>query len=156
LTIAGTEGLLVAYAHCCYPIPGDPILAFLSSGRGIVIHRDGCANVEDYHKHPENWLPVDWQQTGGRLFQSELRVHTLNRMGVLAALSAAIAGTQTNISHVTVEARDADSSEMTFTLEVRDRQHLAQIVRMLRRMNDVQRVTRTIAATNRKRGSHQP
>jgi len=156
LAIAGTEGLLVTYAHCCYPIPGDPILAFLSAGRGIVIHRDGCANVEDYHKHPENWLPVDWQQTGGRLFQSELRVHTANRMGVLAALSAAIAGTQTNISHVTVEARDADHSEMAFILEVRDRQHLAKIVRMLRRMNDVQRVTRTIAATSRKRGNHSP
>ncbi len=151
MAIAGTEGLLVSYAHCCYPIPGDPILAFLSTGRGIVLHRDGCANVEDYHKHPEKWLPVDWQQTNGKLFLSELRVQTVNRMGVLAALSAAIAGAQTNISHAAIEARSPDTSEMIFVLEVRDRQHLAKIVRLLRRTSDVLRVTRTIAGHGRRR-----
>ena len=61
LAIAGTEGLLVSYARCCFPIPDDPIIAFLSAGRGIVIHRETCVNVEDYRKHPEKWLPVAWQ-----------------------------------------------------------------------------------------------
>ena len=88
----GTEGLLVSYAHCCYPLPNDPILAFLSTGRGIVIHRETCANVEDYRKQPEKWLPVSWQHKPGRLFLAEIRIDTVNRMGVLAALSAAIAG----------------------------------------------------------------
>jgi (p)ppGpp synthase/HD superfamily hydrolase len=154
LNIAGAEGLLVSYAHCCYPIPGDAIMAFLSAGRGIVIHREGCANVEDYNRHPENWLPVEWQQAAGRFFSSELRVQTTNRMGILAALSAAIAGTQTNISHVRVEAQDSETSDMAFVLEVHDRQHLARIVRILRRMADVQRVTRTIAGTQHKRERH--
>jgi GTP diphosphokinase / guanosine-3',5'-bis(diphosphate) 3'-diphosphatase len=154
LNIAGAEGLLISYAHCCYPIPGDTIMAFLSSGRGIVIHRDNCTNVEDYHRHPENWLPVDWQPAAGRFFLSELRVHAVNRLGLLAALSAAVAATQTNIHHMTVETRDPDSSEITFVLEVHDRQHLARIVRMLRRMADVQRVARTIAAPHRKRDLH--
>jgi GTP pyrophosphokinase len=156
LAIAGTEGLLVSYAHCCYPIPGDSILAFLSAGRGIVIHRDGCANAEDYHKHPEKWLPVDWQHSAGRLFQSELRVQTINRMGVLAALSATIAGSQTNISEVSVQAQNSDSSDMIFVLEVRDRQHLARVVRLLRRMSDVLRVTRTIASHGRNRNPGTP
>jgi GTP pyrophosphokinase len=151
LSIAGAEGLLISYAHCCYPIPGDSIMAFLSSGRGVVIHREGCANVEDYHRHPENWLPVDWQTSAGRLFLSELRVQSANRMGTLAALSAAISATQTNINRVSVETHDADTSDMVFVLEVRDRQHLARIVRILRRMPDVMRVTRTIAAPHRKR-----
>ena len=74
LAIAGTEGLLVTYARCCFPMPYDPIFAFLSSGRGVVIHRENCVNVEDYRKHPENWLPVTWQTTPDRLFSSELRV----------------------------------------------------------------------------------
>jgi len=151
LSIAGAEGLLVSYAHCCYPIPGDPIMAFLSSGRGVVIHREGCANVEDYNRHPQNWLPVDWQTPAGRLFLSELRVHSANRMGALAALSAAITATQTNINRVSVETHDAETSDMVFVLEVSDRQHLARIVRILRRMPDVMRVTRTIAAPHRKR-----
>ncbi len=151
LSIAGAEGLLITYAHCCYPIPGDSIMAFLSSGRGVVIHRESCGNVEDFHRHPENWLPVDWQPSTGRLFLSELRVQSTNRMGTLAALSAAIAATQTNINHVTVETHDTETSDMVFVLEVRDRQHLAKIVRILHRMPDVLRVTRTIAATQRKK-----
>src|SRR5512147_82319 len=63
LAIAGTEGLLVSYARCCFPIPDDAIFAFLSAGRGVVVHRENCVNVEDYRKHPENWLPVAWQAT---------------------------------------------------------------------------------------------
>ena len=87
----GDAGLLVTYAHCCYPIPGDDILAFLSTGRGIVIHRGACANVADYTRHPENWLPVNWQATEGRLFLTEIRVEAKNRVGLLAAVSASIA-----------------------------------------------------------------
>ena len=59
LDIAGTEGLLVTYAGCCHPIPGDDIVGFMSSGRGVVIHRSGCHNVADYRKHPAKWIPVD-------------------------------------------------------------------------------------------------
>jgi GTP diphosphokinase / guanosine-3',5'-bis(diphosphate) 3'-diphosphatase len=145
LAVAGTEGLLVSYAHCCYPIPNDPILAFLSTGRGIVMHRDTCANVEDYHKHPDKWLPVSWQHKAGRLFLSEIRIETVTRMGVLAAVSAAIAGTQTNVSTVSIEQRDAEISVIVFVLEVVDRKHLARVMRVVRRMPDVLRVVRTVA-----------
>jgi (p)ppGpp synthase/HD superfamily hydrolase len=151
LAVAGTEGLLVSYAHCCYPVPNDPILAFLSSGRGIVIHREECANVEDYRKHPEKWLPVTWQAKAGRLFLSEIRIESLNRMGVLAALSAAVAGTQTNINHVTIEQRDAETSVIVFVIEVADRRQLAQVIRTVRRTPDVLRVIRTLASHNRGR-----
>jgi GTP pyrophosphokinase len=146
LAIAGTEGLLVSYARCCFPIPNDPIFAFLSSGRGIVIHRENCVNVEDYRKHPEKWLPVTWQTSPDRLFSSEVRVEVANRTGVLAAVAAAISSTDTNIDRVSVEERDSDTSELVFELKVHDRKHLARIVRMIRRMPDVLRVTRSIAA----------
>jgi guanosine-3',5'-bis(diphosphate) 3'-pyrophosphohydrolase len=145
LAIAGTEGLLVSYAHCCYPLPNDPILAFMSTGRGIVIHRETCSNVADYRKHPEKWLPVSWQHKPGRLFLSEIRIETVNRMGVLAAVSAAIAGTQTNVIHVTIEQRDAETSVQVFVLEVADRRHLARVMRVVRHMPDVLRTVRTIS-----------
>ncbi len=149
LAIAGTEGLLVSYARCCFPIPYDPIFAFLSAGRGVVIHRENCVNVEDYRKHPEKWLPVSWQTTPDRLFSSQLRIEVANRTGVLAAVAAAISSTETNIDRVSVEERDTDSSELVFELKVSDRKHLARIVRMIRRMPDVLRVTRSIAAHSR-------
>ena len=149
LAIAGTEGLLVSYARCCFPIPYDPIFAFLSSGRGVVIHRDNCVNVEDYRKHPEKWLPVSWQITPDRLFSSEVRVEVANRTGVLAAVAAAISSTETNIDRVSVEERDSDTSELVFELKVVDRKHLARIVRMIRRMPDVLKVTRSLAAHSR-------
>jgi guanosine-3',5'-bis(diphosphate) 3'-pyrophosphohydrolase len=151
LAVAGTEGLLVSYARCCFPIPYDPIFAFLSSGRGIVIHRETCVNVEDYRKHPEKWLPVSWQTGPERTFSSQIRVDVPNRMGVLAAVAAAIASTETNIDHVSVEERDSDSSVLVFELKVRDRKQLARIIRTVRRMPDALRVVRTIAAHSRKR-----
>ena len=151
LAVAGTEGLLVTYARCCFPIPYDPIFAFLSAGRGIVIHRENCVNVEDYRKHPEKWLPVAWQTGPDRYFSSEIRAEVANRMGVLAAVAAAISGTETNIDHVLVEERDSDTSALVFELKVRDRRHLARIVRVIRRMPEVLRVTRTLAAHARKR-----
>jgi RelA/SpoT family (p)ppGpp synthetase len=151
LAVAGTEGLLVSYARCCFPIPYDPIFAFLSSGRGIVIHRETCVNVEDYRKHPEKWLPVSWQAGPDRTFSSQIRVDVPNRMGVLAAVAAAIASTETNIDHVSVEERDSDNSMLVFELKVRDRKQLARIIRTVRRMPDALRVVRTIAAHSRKR-----
>lgn len=149
LAIAGTEGLLVTYARCCFPIPYDPIFAFLSAGRGVVIHRENCVNVEDYRKHPENWLPVSWQSAPDRLFSSEIRVYVVNRTGVLAAVAAAIASTETNIDHVSIDEQEVDTAVLTFELRVRDRRHLAKLVRVVRRMSDVTRVTRTIAAHSR-------
>ncbi|HTT02372.1 MAG TPA: bifunctional (p)ppGpp synthetase/guanosine-3',5'-bis(diphosphate) 3'-pyrophosphohydrolase [Steroidobacteraceae bacterium] len=152
LAVAGTEGLLVSYARCCFPIPHDPIFAFLSSGRGIVIHRETCVNVEDYRKHPEKWLPVSWQAGAERFFSSQVRVDVPNRMGVLAAVAAAISSTETNIDHVAVEERDIDTSALVFELRVHDRKHLARIIRTIRRMPDVLRVTRTIAAHSARKG----
>jgi guanosine-3',5'-bis(diphosphate) 3'-pyrophosphohydrolase len=142
LTVAGTEGLLVTYARCCRPIPDDPIIAYLSAGRGIVIHRETCGNVEDYHKHPEKWQPVAWQKDINRYFSAEIRCEAANKIGMLASLSAAIAGTGTNIGDAKVEVKDGDVSFFRFELEVKDRKHLANVVRTIRQMPEVLRVSR--------------
>jgi GTP pyrophosphokinase len=148
LAIAGTEGLLVTYARCCFPVPDDAIFAFLSSGRGVVIHRESCLNVEDYRKHPEKWLPVSWQAAPERLFSSQIRVYVVNRTGVLAAVAAAISSTETPIERVSIEEGDTDNAVLTFELKIRDRHQLERIVRLIRRMPDVTRLVRTIASRN--------
>jgi len=145
IVIAGTEGLVVTYARCCFPIPNDPIMANLSSGRGVVIHRQNCHNVAGFRKQPEKWISVAWETSLDRLFSSEIRIEVVNKMGVLAQVAAAIADAQTNIDHVTLSSRDGDTSVMNFELKVRDRKHLARIMRMIRNMPDVMRVTRTLA-----------
>ncbi len=145
LMIAGTEGLLVTYARCCLPIPDDPIMAYLSAGRGVVIHRQNCGNLSEYRKQPDKWLSVAWEAAQGRLFSSEIQLEVSNRVGALAAVAASIAGTETNIDHVTLEERDADTSALTFELQVHDRKHLARVIRTIRRMPDVRRVYRALA-----------
>jgi RelA/SpoT family (p)ppGpp synthetase len=145
LMIAGTEGLVVTYARCCFPIPNDPIMAYLSAGRGVMIHRQNCGNLAEYRKQPENWIPVAWEATEGRSFSSEIQLEISNRVGVLAAVAASVAGTETNIDHVMLEERDSECSALTLELQVRDRKHLARIIRTIRRMPDVQRVIRTLA-----------
>jgi GTP diphosphokinase / guanosine-3',5'-bis(diphosphate) 3'-diphosphatase len=145
LAIAGTEGLVVSYARCCFPIPNDPILASLSSGRGVVIHREPCGNLASFRKQPEKWIPVTWQAAMDRLFHVEIRADVTNRMGVLAAVASAIAGTQTNIDRVSVVERDTDTSTLIFELLVQDRKQLASVMRAARGMPEVLKVSRTIA-----------
>jgi len=146
LMIAGTEGLLVTYARCCFPIPNDPIMAYLSAGRGVLIHRQQCGNLIAYRKQSEKWISVAWENAGDRLFASEIKVQVTNKMGVLAAVASSIAATETNIDHVSLVERDGDSSSLKFELQVRDRKQLARILRTVRRMPDVMRVSRSIAS----------
>ena len=145
LAIAGTEGMVVSYARCCFPIPNDPIMGYLSSGRGVVIHREACGNLRNYRKQPDKWISVTWQPNLDRVFNVEVRIDVTNRMGVLAAIASNIASTETNIEHVAVDERDGDASTLIFDLQVRDRKHLAHVIKNLRRMPEVLRVTRMLA-----------
>jgi GTP pyrophosphokinase len=142
LEIAGTEGSVVSYAHCCYPIPGDEIVGFMSSGRGIVIHRDRCRNLAEYRKHPAKWIPVNWTRSVKAEFESEIQVRTLDRVGLLAEVAGRISAAHTNIEHVRVD-RDGDASALAFRLKVRDRRQLAQVVRSIRTIPGVVRVSRS-------------
>ncbi len=142
LAIRGTEGVVVNYARCCRPIPGDPILGFLTAGRGIVVHTESCHNVVKYRKHPEQWIDVHWEQGIKGVFPVGLRVEVKNQRGVLAMVAAAISELDANIDTVSIEERDGLSTAMDFTVEVRDRVHLAQIMRRIRSQETVIRIIR--------------
>jgi len=145
LAIAGTEGLVVSYARCCFPIPNDPIMAYLSTGRGVVIHREACGNLKNYRKQPEKWLSVSWKTRADALYTVEIRVDVENRVGVLAAIASNIAATHTNIEHVSVVERDGNAASLIFELQVKDRKQLATVIRSVKKMPDVLKVVRSLA-----------
>ena len=105
ITIAGTEGLVVSYGRCCHPLPGDEIMGYLSSGRGVVIHRNVCGNLQQYSKQPGKWIAVDWEENIERDFSSELRVEMSNRPGSLAEVALQIAEAGSNIEQVSGQQR---------------------------------------------------
>jgi RelA/SpoT family (p)ppGpp synthetase len=145
LAISGTEGMVVTYARCCSPIPGDSIMGYLSTGRGIVIHRDDCGNLVEYRKQPERWINVSWKPRIDRDFNVEIRAEVVNRVGVLAAVAATISDCNSNIEAVSIDERDGDTSTLSFQVQVKNRAHLAMVLRGIRSMPDVYRVARRTA-----------
>lgn len=143
IAIAGTEGLVVSYARCCHPIPGDPIMGYLSAGRGVVIHRNVCGNLSEYRKQPNKWITVSWQAGIDREFSAEIRIDVDNRPGVLAEVASRIADAGSNIEQVSIDERHDDSAAMLFSILVRDRKQLAQVIRSIRRMKVVKKLSRT-------------
>ncbi|WJW76789.1 bifunctional GTP diphosphokinase/guanosine-3',5'-bis pyrophosphate 3'-pyrophosphohydrolase [Thiohalobacter sp. IOR34] len=142
LAIKGTEGMVVSFAKCCRPIPGDPIIGFVSAGRGIVIHSENCKNVADFRSQPEKWLDVEWEAEPQGEFAAELRVEVANQRGVLATVAAAIADLGSNIENVDIGERDGLNTTLVFTISVRDRRHLAAVMRKIRHIPQVMRVSR--------------
>jgi len=145
LAIAGTEGLVVSYARCCFPIPFDAIVAYLSSGRGIVVHRGNCSNVAAFGKQSDKWIPAVWHKEQQRLFSAGLMIEANNRMGILAQIATKIAAEQSNIVHVNVDSSQGEQSTILFEVQVRDRAHLARLIRAIRGMPDVLKVERSLA-----------
>jgi len=142
LTIKGTEGMLVNFAKCCHPIPGDPIMGFLSAGRGIVIHSETCSNIGEFRKHQEKWIDVQWEDDIEGDFPVNLRVEVSNQRGVLATIAALIAELGANIENVLMEEREGKYTTMNFTISVKDRKHLAKIMRHIHADDQVLRLAR--------------
>jgi len=143
LAIRGTEGMVVNFARCCRPIPGDNIIGFISSGRGLVIHTETCKNLTDYRSRPDKWIDVEWQSDIDGEFSAEVRVDVSNQKGVLATIAAEISELESNIENVSIEERDGRDSALNFILTVRDRAHLARVMRGIRKLPAVMRISRT-------------
>jgi len=142
LAIKGTEGMVVRYANCCRPIPGDAITGIFTPGKGIVVHRQECHNLGEFLKQGGSWLDVRWEEVGEMEFPTEILVEVGNKRGVLATLASVIASTGSNIDHVSSRERDGLNSTIDFVITVRNRKHLARVIRHLRALPSVLRVTR--------------
>jgi GTP pyrophosphokinase len=141
--IRGSEGMAVQFAQCCKPIPGDPIIGMISKGQGMVIHTHDCSVIVKTRADPGKVIDVDWAPATKKLFNVSIKLVVMNQRGVLAKVAAAIAGADSNIDNVTVDPEQGDQyATMHFTLQVFNRLHLAQIMRVLRRLPEVIRITR--------------
>jgi len=140
----GSEGASVQYAHCCRPIPGDKIIGYLGKGEGLVVHTDDCPGGRKLlHRDAERFIEVEWSEEPTRAFESSLVVTVTNGKGVLAKVAAAMASAEADITHVHMGDEPAQAAiDLKFTLLVRDRLHLADVLRQLKRTPSVVKAQR--------------
>lgn len=140
--IIGTEGMLVNFAKCCRPIPGDNVIAYMSQGKGLTIHREDCRNTKGWEREPATYFPVKWDTVVDKLFLCEIRVEIINHQGALAELTNKIASTGANIQNLSTEEKESNLYIINVELLAMDRKHLANIMRKIRVMADIQKVYR--------------
>ena len=134
IRITGGERGVLSFPDCCLPVPGDDIMGYLSTGKGIVVHRADCRNVPELRKNPERWVPIGWGREVQGDFRSAIRVEVENKPGVLARVANAIGETEANIENVEYQDRDLQAAVIVFTMNVRNRKHLADVIRKVRRL----------------------
>ena len=140
MPIKGTEGMLVNYGKCCRPIPGDSILAYLSPGKGLMVHQQGCRNIKGHEQG--SLFPVKWDTDIDRDFIARLRIEIINHQGALAALTNVIAKCESNVHSLNTEEKDSGLYAIDLEITCHNRIHLADIIRKIKVMVDVQRVLR--------------
>ncbi|MGQ3889858.1 bifunctional GTP diphosphokinase/guanosine-3',5'-bis pyrophosphate 3'-pyrophosphohydrolase [Legionella sp. CNM-1927-20] len=141
LAIKGTEGMVVNFADCCQPIPGDKIVGRFQQGRGILVHASDCIQIK-HVRSPEQFIALRWDEQVQGEFWVDITVDVANQRGVLAALATAISEAEANIGNITVDPRDGRHNAVTFSISVRNRNHLARVMRRLRANKVVLRLYR--------------
>lgn len=142
LAIKGTEGMVISYAKCCKPIPGDPIIGHISAGRGIVIHTDNCKNMQDLREKPNEVMNVRWDPNVNQEFSVELRVELAQEKGVIAILATSVTNADANIEGISMVERDAQLSIVNMVIAVKNRVHLANVIKRIRTIRGISRVVR--------------
>ncbi|MFC0669704.1 bifunctional GTP diphosphokinase/guanosine-3',5'-bis pyrophosphate 3'-pyrophosphohydrolase [Azotobacter chroococcum] len=145
LAIRGTEGLVLSYARCCSPIPGDPIVGHLSAGKGMVVHLENCRNIGEIRHNPEKCIPLTWSKEVSGEFNVELRVELEHQRGLIALLAGSVNAADGNIEKIGMDERDGRTSVVQLVVSVKDRIHLARVIRKLRALKGVLRLTRVRA-----------
>jgi GTP diphosphokinase / guanosine-3',5'-bis(diphosphate) 3'-diphosphatase len=153
VVIRGTEGMALQMANCCCPIPGDTIIGHMRRDQGLAVHQADCSNAQRARKaDPERWLDLQWAEEMTGNFSLNLDVHGLNQRGVLGRVAAGFAEADCNILNVHVDDDGSEIALIHFKVQVRDRQHLARVIRTLRRIKQVSKVIR---ARSRERGGEE-
>ena len=141
LAIKGTEGMVLSFAKCCRPVPGDAIIGHMSTGKGIVVHQQRCRNMAETSTNSRH-LSVQWSEHVEGEYLAFLRIDVANQRGVLANLATTIANASSNIEHVNLTEKDGRISTIEFVVVVTDRIHLARIMKKLRLLPVVIRIAR--------------
>ncbi len=142
IAIRGSEGMVISYARCCHPIPGDPIVGHISSGRGMVIHTETCNNIAEIRHNPEKCITVRWDPDVQGEFSVEIRVELENARGIIATLANTITGEDANIEKISTVEKDSRFSIVNLLITVHNRIHLARVMKRIRLIKPVEKVTR--------------
>jgi GTP pyrophosphokinase len=143
LSLRGVEGVAIQYAKCCRPVPGDVIVGQFRKGQGLAVHTRDCVTLKKQRVDPEQLIDVEWSPDVKGVFDAGIRLLVADRKGLLADLATAIAGADANIDNVSMERPDGgEVLAMFFSVQVRDRRHLADVMRALRRVPDVKKIHR--------------
>lgn len=148
--IHGDEGMAVQLAKCCRPIPGDPIVGLIRKGQGLEVHLHDCPNIAKGNNDRDKWVDVEWEPEAERQYDVSIRVVVENRRGVLGRIALAIAESASNIQNVSMDEEQGIYTSLYFTLQVANRNHLARIMRDIRRLQEVVRIYRARAGDNKK------
>ena len=142
IMIKGTEGLVIHFANCCRPIPGDHIAGVIKVGHGVEVHLLHCPIIEKIQHEPDKFVPLLWENDINREFLIDLKIELMNHPGSLASLALAISDAESNIENVSVQDRDQQHFNVNLTITVSNRTHLARIMRKMRKRKDILRVIR--------------
>ncbi len=142
LAIKGTEGMVVTYARCCHPIPGDHVIGHISAGRGLVIHTDNCRNMMELREKPEEIMEVRWDTNTEQEFAVELRVELEHDRGMIAVIAATVTNANANIERINLLEKDARLGIVNMVLSVQDRIHLASVIKKIRTIKGINKITR--------------
>jgi guanosine-3',5'-bis(diphosphate) 3'-pyrophosphohydrolase len=145
LAIRGTEGLVLSYAKCCTPIPGDPIVGHLSAGKGMVVHQESCRNISEVRHNPDKCIQLSWSKDVTGEFNVELRIELEHQRGLIALLAGSVNAADGNIEKIGMDERDGRISVVQLVVSVHDRVHLARVIKKLRTIKGVTRITRVKA-----------
>ncbi len=143
LAIRGTEGMVVTYGKCCHPIPGDPVVGVMTSGRGLVVHYVKCRNISRSRlQSRDKWIHVYWSSTQSSEFTAGISIKTADEPGVLAVVAAKISEEGSNIENIMMDEKHGETTTITVLLTVKDRDHLARIIRAVRNTPKIYKVKR--------------
>lgn len=140
--ISGSEGMVINFARCCHPLPGDPVLGHLSMGKGLVVHRAECRNLIEHKNDPDKLFTLEWSDAIDEDFPVALRIEIESRRGLVAELAGLVTDADANIERIGIEERDARLSTVNLTLSVKGRVHLARIIKRIRNLPNVGKITR--------------
>ncbi|MBK8767748.1 MAG: bifunctional (p)ppGpp synthetase/guanosine-3',5'-bis(diphosphate) 3'-pyrophosphohydrolase [Burkholderiaceae bacterium] len=141
--VHGSEGSAVQYSNCCHPLPGDQIVGHLRGGHGLALHRHDCDTaIRQRIKDAERWIDVQWAEDVTGLYLCGIEVLVSDDRGVLGKVAAEISSAEANIVNVAMDAQSDKTATLRFSVQVRDRVHLAQVMRNLRRLSEAKRISR--------------
>jgi len=143
ITIKGSEGMAIKLATCCHPIPGDPILGFINKDRGLIIHTHDCPGIRKFKLDHDKWLDVEWEPNPDAYFNVSLNLLVINERGILAKITSIIAESESNIDNISVGEGDGSIfSTIILIVQVRNRRHLAELIRNLRKISKINKINR--------------